>query len=411
MSVANTERPSGAWMIPARRNRWTGAPVMSSPSTTTRPVGGRDEPRGHPGDGGLADAVRPEERHRLAWFDGQLHVEQRTEGAVARRHVVEVEHAGHDDVPTLPRYACTHDVALEDLRRRSLGDHHAEVEDVGALGEAGDELHVVLDEEDREALLGLDLAQGAGQVGRLLAVEPGRRLVEQEHGWLRHQRPTDLDQPSLAEAEVLDRFGRHVAQPQQREDLVAALDLVRARLAPSDEVLPEAPVSATNPLGDQEVLPHGELREELDALERATDAALRATVHAEAAHVLAVQPDRAAVGAEHAEHAVEEGRLAGAVRPDQPDALALLDREVEVVEGDDPGRTSCGCRWPRAPPSRARPPRPFARHPRRGRSRRCRAGAATARRAPRCDGPPAACRSRPAPPDGARTGSCPARRG
>ena len=66
-------------------------------------VGGCDEPRGHPGDGGLADAVRPEERHRLAWFDGQLHIEERTEGAVASGHVVEVEHAGHDDVPTLPR--------------------------------------------------------------------------------------------------------------------------------------------------------------------------------------------------------------------------------------------------------------------------------------------------------------------
>ena len=92
---------------------------------------------------------------------------------------------------------------------------------------------------------------------------------------------------------MLDRLGRDVAEPQQRQDLVAAVDLVGARLAPSDEVLPEAPVPATHPLGDQQVLPHGELREQLDALERAADAALRATVHAEVADVLAVQEDRA----------------------------------------------------------------------------------------------------------------------
>ena len=43
-----------------------------------------------------------------------------------------------------------------------------------------------------------------------------------------------------------------------------------------------------------------------------------------------------AVGAEDAQDAVEEGRLAGSVGADQPDPLALLHGEVEVVQGDDP---------------------------------------------------------------------------
>ncbi len=66
---------------------------------------------------------------------------------------------------------------------------------------------------------------------------------------------------------------------------------------------------------------------------------------------------RAVVGPEHAEHAVEERRLAGAVRADQPDALALLDREVEVVEGDDAGERLADVGGLERRRSRCSPPR------------------------------------------------------
>ena len=45
-----------------------------------------------------------------------------------------------------------------------------------------------------------------------------------------------------------------------------------------------------------------------------------------------VELDAARV-AHEARDRVDEGRLAGAVRPDQPDELALLDGDVDLVDG------------------------------------------------------------------------------
>ena len=77
VSVANTDRPSGAWATPARAKRCGGAPVRSSPVDPHRARGRGDEPGGHPGDGGLAGAVGAEERHRLTGLHGERDVEER----------------------------------------------------------------------------------------------------------------------------------------------------------------------------------------------------------------------------------------------------------------------------------------------------------------------------------------------
>jgi hypothetical protein len=42
--VANTDRPSGAWAMPARAKRWAGAPVKSAPATRTAPSVGATRP-------------------------------------------------------------------------------------------------------------------------------------------------------------------------------------------------------------------------------------------------------------------------------------------------------------------------------------------------------------------------------
>ena len=87
---------------------------------------------------------------------------------------------------------------------------------------------------------------------------------------------------------------------------------------------------------------------------------------------VAAEPHRAAVGPLRAEEAVEQRRLAGAVRPDEPDDLAFADRQAHVGErGDarephrhvlgDEQRLAGGHRTP--PARRRRPPamRPPAR--------------------------------------------------
>ena len=50
---------------------------------------------------------------------------------------------------------------------------------------------------------------------------------------------------------------------------------------------------------------------------------------------LPVEAHPAAVGLQHPEQAVEERRLAGAVRADEPDDLTLVDVEADAVERGD----------------------------------------------------------------------------
>ncbi len=60
------------------------------------------------------------------------------------------------------------------------------------------------------------------------------------------------------------------------------------------------------------------------------------------------EPDLAAGRPVDAGHRVEAGRLAGAVRPDQPEDLALAQREADLVEGDARRRTAASRCRPRA---------------------------------------------------------------
>ena len=54
------------------------------------------------------------------------------------------------------------------------------IEHMDAVGEVGDHLHIMLDPDHGNAELMLDAQDEAGEVLALLAVEAGRRLVEQQ---------------------------------------------------------------------------------------------------------------------------------------------------------------------------------------------------------------------------------------
>src|SRR5256885_7724945 len=164
-----------------------------------------------------------------------------------------------------------HLTAGQHLVRRSLDDHLAEVEYVAAVGECGDEFDVVLDEQDGEALLRLHFAQRLSKRVGLGAVETRRRLVEQQHFRLGHERTADLDQATLAEAQPFDRLIGQRLQSEQRENLVAPRQFVGLRAAEPDHVFPQAAVAAADALGDEEVVAHRRVREQFDALEGTAD--------------------------------------------------------------------------------------------------------------------------------------------
>ena len=215
---------------------------------------------------------------------------------------------------------------------RPLRDHRAEVEDVQATRERADHVDVVLDQQDRGAVLALDVLEGAYELRGLVAIEAGRGLVEQHEERIGHERAGDLDEASASEAEGLDRPIGHVVEPEELQRVVHARALVDRGLGQVQAVLPESAGAVARALCDQEVVAHGHAAEELDALERPSEAEPGSPVDRGARDVAAVEHDGPAVGPEHAEQAVEERGLARAVRADESDGFARLDGDRDVVE-------------------------------------------------------------------------------
>src|SRR5262245_64501618 len=73
-----------------------------------------------------------------------------------------------------------------------------------------------------------------------------------------------------------------------------------------------------------------------DQLERAPDAAPADRIGRQAIDPLAGKGDRALVGREHAGDQIEQRGLAGSVRPDHRENLALADLEAHAVDGGEP---------------------------------------------------------------------------
>src|SRR5439155_19832335 len=222
-----------------------------------------------------------------------------------------------------------------DLVGRAARDERADVEQVEASGEALDHLDVVLHEEDRRAPLLLHRLQRVDQVHGLALVEPGRRLVEQEQEGLGHQGTADLDEAAAPQAERLDGPVRHVVEAQEVERGLRTLSPVGIGPPEVQQVLHQAAVPTPGALGHEQVVADAHAAEELDALERPPEAQPGPPVDREAGDVALVEHDPARVGSEDAEEAVEERRLARAVRADEADRLTRRHVEGDAVEGGD----------------------------------------------------------------------------
>ena len=86
-------------------------------------------------------------------------------------------------------------------------------------------------------------------------------------------------------------------------------------------------------------LAHGQVLEQLGALERPAEAESGPPRGREAVHVAAEDLDRTPA-ADEATDRVHQRRLAGAVRADEPDDLARRNVQVDVVDHDAAGRTT-----------------------------------------------------------------------
>src|SRR5262249_29950663 len=100
----------------------------------------------------------------------------------------------------LPKVGLLHVGRVEKLLPRSAQSDAASLHHVAAVGDLQRLARVLLDEEDRLALL-LQLAQGQEYLRDELGREPQRRLVEQEQRGARHQRASDRQHLLLAAAQ------------------------------------------------------------------------------------------------------------------------------------------------------------------------------------------------------------------
>src|SRR5690606_20513629 len=110
--------------------------------------------------------------------------------------------------------------------------------------------------------------------------------------------------------------------------------LFRPRARPEKEMRQHAG-AAMRMAAEHHVVEHGRHVEEFDVLEGARDAEAGNAVRRHLRDVLALEADTAGCRLIDAAYEVEDRRLAGAVRTDDREDLALVDAEADAVDGLD----------------------------------------------------------------------------
>ncbi len=193
--------------------------------------------------------------------------------------------------------------------------------DVGAVGELDRPPHVLLDEQHRRAAAPRISASASKTSSTRIGARPERRLVEQQQPRLGDQRTGDRELLLLAARERPRR--QPVGRAQDREAVEHALERgARARAVARPAVPPSARFSATVSVAKM-CRPSG------------TRAMPRRAIVLGPRVRRARRPRYETLAAgerDEADDRCQRRRLAGAVRADETDDLALVDLEVEVLD-------------------------------------------------------------------------------
>src|SRR2546422_959647 len=217
-----------------------------------------------------------------------------------------------------------------DRGRRAVGEHAPLVEGDDPVGVAEDDVHVVLDLDNR-----LDADPPGGRDERLhdrrlvRRAHAGRRLVEQDYLRPQRERRCHVEELLVPLGQVP---GLHVTLPAQTEQL-GDLERALSNRAVGGEGREEAAaVPETRDHRRLERLEHREVRKDLDELEGPCDPQAGQAGGSDPAHVAVPEGDGAGGGAENAGEDVDERGLARPVRPDDRDELTGADGEAHAVE-------------------------------------------------------------------------------
>src|SRR5262245_18697376 len=227
---------------------------------------------------------------------------------------------------------------LEQLRGGAGEDDLSHLEDIAAVGDRQRHVHVLLDHEDRRALL----VDGPDDIEDLLHEargQPHRRFVHAQERGPGHEGATDGEHLLLAArhraGELMPSLPEHGKEPEYPLQLV-----VPARLGTSS-----VPAHL-------EVLEDSHPREHAPALGHGRDPALDDLARPKGVDRLTAEGDRPLAGAHQAEHGLHGGGLAGGVAAEQRDDLPLSDLVAHALEHVE--RAVVGMHVPHVQEERAR---------------------------------------------------------
>src|SRR5512140_1247222 len=221
-----------------------------------------------------------------------------------------------------------------DLRRRTLRDLHAEIEDAHPVADVHHHAEVVLDQEDRDAPLLVDVEDEAGHVFLLLEVHPGHRLVEEQELRIERQRPAELDPLAKAVGQRPDRLLPDVLELEEINDVLVrlpVLDLLGPR-RPEEDAARQDPALHELVASQHQVVEDGHVVEEGDVLEGAGDPQVGHLVRVHPGDLAILEVDRPALRLVDARDAVEDRGLPGSVGADDRVDAPLLHVDRNPVD-------------------------------------------------------------------------------
>ena len=163
----------------------------------------------------------------------------------------------------------------------------------------------------------LQLADQVANVRNRQRIDARERLVEQHDRRVGGQRAGDLGAAPLA---ARQRHRRGCAQPRQPEFVEQRFEPQRALGLVGHGKFEHA----------KDVLLDRHPAKDRGFLRQIAEAEDRAAIHRQSGDIVAVEHDAARIGLHQSHYRIEAGRLARAVRAEQPDHFALADRERNV---------------------------------------------------------------------------------
>jgi len=213
----------------------------------------------------------------------------------------------------------------------TLGQHLAVAQYADRTRDLEDDIHVVLDEDERHLLAlpqAIDLVDHAPA---FLRAHAGGRFIEQQHARLQHQRQRDIQKLLVAMRQIGRQGIGLVAQAEHVHHLTRALATFGQRKLPAEH----GGAAAMRLHGGIERFRHGERREDAGDLKGAGNAATHDLGMRHADEIGAVEHDAAVIRLDGAGNQIEEGGLAGAVRPDHRGERAGRKFERDVAHRGD----------------------------------------------------------------------------